>query len=151
MSKVEESVFDAILPIVRDLKYEIYDIEYLKEGTSWYLRIYIDKEDGISILDCETVSRAIDPLLDELNPIKTPYTLEVSSPGVERTLRKKEHFEKYIESEIEISLFKPVNGEKKVKGILKDFSDDFIKIKKEDIEINIDKKDISTVKTVYNF
>lgn len=151
MSKIEESVFTAILPTVNELGYEIYDIEYLKEGTSWYLRVFIDKPEGISILDCETVSRAIDPILDELNPIKTPYSLEVSSPGVERTLRKREHFEKYKESEIEISLFKPIDGEKKIKGILKDFSEEFIILKNEDREINIDRKDVSTVKTVYNF
>ena len=151
MSKVEESVWNAVLPTITNLGYEIYDIEYLKEGTSWYLRIYIDNEVGISITDCETVSRAIDSLIDELNPIKTPYSLEVSSPGIERVLRRPEHFEKYMDSEVEVSLFKPIDGEKKIKGILKDVSDDFIKIEQTDKNFDIERKDISVIKTVYNF
>ena len=112
MAKVEEAVWQHIEPKVNELGYEIYDVEYVKEGTGWYLRIYIDKENGISIEDCETVSRAVDGLIDELNPIKTPYSLEISSPGIERTLRRDEHFNKYINTEIEVSLFKPLNGEK---------------------------------------
>ena len=151
MSKVEESVFEAILPTVKELGYEIYDIEYLKEGTSWYLRIYIDKSEGISINDCENVSRAIDPIIDELNPIKTPYTLEVSSPGIERVLRKDEHFNRYMGEEVELSLFKAIDGEKKIRGILKDFSDEVVKILYKDNELSVDKKDISVIKTVYNF
>jgi len=147
MAKVEESVLKCIEPKVNELGYEIYDIEYVKEGMNWYLRIYIDNEVGISIEDCETVSRAIDGLIDELNPIKTPYSLEVSSPGIERVLRKDEHFNKYIGTEVEVSLFKPLNGEKKIKGVLKAFNDQEVRID----DFNIDRKDISVVKTVYNF
>ena len=147
MAKVEESVWKHIEPKVNELGCEIYDIEYLKEGTSWYLRIYIDKEGSISIEDCENVSRAIDPLLDELNPIKTPYSLEVSSPGIERVLRRDEHFNKYINTEVEASLFKAINGEKKIKGILKEFNENQVKID----DLDIDRKDISVIKTVYNF
>ena len=147
MAKVEEAVWKCIEPKVSELGYDIYDVEYLKEGTSWYLRIYIDKEAGISIEDCEIVSRGIDELIEELNPIKTPYSLEVSSPGIERVLRRDEHFNKYLNTEVEVSLFKPINGEKKVKGILTEFNDNNLKID----DINIDRKDISVVKTVYNF
>jgi len=147
MAKVEESVWKYIEPKVNELGYEIYDVEYLKEGTSWYLRIYIDKEEGISINDCEIVSREIDGLIDELNPIKTPYSLEVSSPGVERTLRRDEHFNKYLNEEVEVSLFKPLNGEKKVKGILIGFNENELKLD----NLTIERKDISVVKTVYNF
>ena len=147
MAKVEESVWKHVEPKVNELGYEIYDIEYLKEGTSWYLRIYIDKEDGISINDCEIVSREIDGLIDELNPIKTPYSLEVSSPGVERTLRRDEHFNKYLNTEVEVSLFKPLNGEKKIKGTLMSFNENELKVD----NLSIDRKDISVIKTVYNF
>jgi len=147
MAKIEESVRKHIEPKVNELGYEIYDIEYVKEGTNWYLRIYIDKENGISIEDCEIVSRGIDTLIDELNPIKTAYSLEVSSPGVERVLRREEHFKKYLNTEVEVSLFKPVNGEKKIKGILTDFNENELKID----DFNIERKDISVVKTVYNF
>jgi len=151
MAKVEESVYNAINPVVNDLGFSIYDVEYLKEGTNWYLRIYIDKEEGISIEDCETVSRAIDPVIDELNPIKTPYSLEVSSPGIERTLRKSDHFNKYKGSEIEVSLFKPIDGIKKIKCILKDYNGEKISVNYENNDIEIELKDISVVKTVYNF
>lgn len=147
MAKVEELVWKCVEPKINELGYEIYDIEYLKEGMNWYLRIYIDKEDGISIEDCEIVSRGIDDLIDELNPIKTPYSLEISSPGVERVLRRNEHFEKNLNNEVEVSLFKPLNGEKKIKGILQEYNENNLKID----NLNIDRKDISVVKTVYNF
>ena len=151
MSKVEESVWTAVEPVITDLGYSIYDVEYLKEGTNWYLRVYIDKNEGISIEDCETVSRAIDPVLDKLDPIKTPYTLEVSSPGIERVLRRDEHFERYMGEEVEVSLFKAVDGDKKIKGILKSFNGNSLEIEFANKVFNIDMKDISVVKTVYNF
>lgn len=151
MSKVEESVWTAVEPVIADLGYSIYDVEYLKEGTNWYLRVYIDKNEGISIEDCETVSRAIDPVLDKLDPIKTPYTLEVSSPGIERVLRRDEHFERYMGEEIEVSLFKAVDGDKKIKGSLKSFNGNSLEIEFDNKVLNIDMKDISVVKTVYNF
>ena len=147
MAKVEESVWEYIEPKVNELGYEIYDVEYLKEGTSWYLRIYIDNENGISINDCEIVSREIDGLIDELNPIKTPYSLEVSSPGIERVLRRDEHFNRYLNTEVEVSLFKPINGEKKIKGIMTAFNENEITVD----NLSLDRKDISVIKTVYNF
>lgn len=147
MAKIEESVWKTIEPQVNELGYEIYDIEYLKEGTNWYLRIYIDNEKGISIEDCEIVSRAIDDKIDELNPIKTPYSLEVSSPGVERVLRRNEHFKKFLNTEVEASLFRPIDGEKKIRGILNDFNENELRIN----DYNIERKDISVIKTVYNF
>lgn len=151
MSKVEESVWSYIEPTIKNLGLNIYDIEYVKEGISWYLRVFIDKESGVSIEDCENVSRAIDPLLDELNPIKTAYSLEVSSPGIERILRRKEHFDKYINSKVEISLFKATNGIKKLECILLGMDDNEITVNYDNNEIKIDRKDISVVKTIYEF
>lgn len=151
MSKVEESVWAYIEPTVKELGVMIYDIEYVKEGTSWYLRIYIDKENGISIEDCEKVSRAIDPLLDELNVIKSQYSLEVSSPGIERVLRRNEHFNKYIGEKVEVSLFKPIDGNKKIECVLNGINDNEVIVLYDNKEINIDRKDISLVKTIYEF
>ena len=151
MSKVEESVWSYIQPTVEELGLRIYDIEYVKEGMNWYLRVFIDKDEGVSIEDCENVSRAIDPLLDELNPIKTAYSLEVSSPGIERVLRRDEHFKKYIGSNVEVSLFKPINDVKRLECVLKDISDDEITVNYEDNDIKIDRKNISLVKTIYEF
>ena len=151
MSKVEESVWSCIQPKVEELGLRIYDVEYVKEGMNWYLRVFIDKDDGVSIEDCENVSRAIDPLLDELNPIKTAYSLEVSSPGIERVLRRDEHFKKYIGSNVEVSLFKPIKDAKKIECILKDISDNEITVNYENNDIKIDRKNISLVKTIYEF
>lgn len=151
MAKVEELVWKAVKPVIEEMHLKIYDVEYLKEGTTWYLRIYIDKAEGVSIEDCENVSRAVDPILDELNPIKEAYSLEVSSPGIERILRRPEHFERYIGSKVKVSMFKQIDNKKVVEGILNEATDDYIKITCENNEIKLDKKDISLVKTVYDF
>lgn len=151
MSKIEETVWSYIEPKVNELGVSIYDIEYVKEGTSWYLRVFIDKDEGISIEDCENVSRAIDPLLDELNPIKTAYSLEVSSPGIERVIRRDEHFKRYMGEKVEVSLFKPINDMKKIECVLKDVNDIEITVNYENNDIKIDRKNISLVKTIYEF
>ena len=151
MSKVEESVWKCIESTVNDLGLSIYDVEYVKEGISWYLRVYIDKDGGISIEDCENVSRAIDPLLDKLNPIKTAYSLEVSSPGIERVLRRDEHFSKYVGEKIDVSLFKAIDGNKKIQCELMGINDNELIVIYEGNELKIDRKDISLVKTVYEF
>lgn len=96
----------------------LYDIEYQKEGKNQVLRIYIDKDEGVDIDCCETVSRALSDLLDEQNLIQTAYHLEVSSPGVERKLTKQWHFEKVIGKKIELSLYAPIDGQKSFQGIL---------------------------------
>lgn len=151
MSKIEEMVWSYIEPKVNELGISIYDIDYVKEGTNWYLRVFIDKDEGISIEDCENVSRAIDPLLDELNPIKTAYSLEVSSPGIERVIRRDEHFQRYIGEKVEVSLFKSINDMKKIECILKDSNNDEITVNYENNDIKIDRKNISLVKTIYEF
>ena len=108
-----------ITPCIEELGYEVWDVEFVKEGSGWFLRVTIDSDDGIVIDDCEKVSRAISPLLDEVDPIEQNYTLEVSSPGLERTLRKPEHFESCIGEEIEVRLYSPdESGSKAYKGKL---------------------------------
>lgn len=108
-----------ITPCVEELRYRVWDVEFVKEGAGWYLRITIDADDGIDIDDCEKVSRAISPLLDEADPIEQNYTLEVSSPGLERTLRTPQHFAACIGEEIEVRLYSPdESGRKAYKGTL---------------------------------
>lgn len=108
-----------ITPCVEELGYRVWDVEFVKEGAGWYLRITIDSDDGIDIDDCEKVSRAISPLLDEADPIEQNYTLEVSSPGLERTLRTPQHFAACIGEEIEVRLYSPdESGRKAYKGTL---------------------------------
>lgn len=145
--KIEDKVWELIKETVSNLQIDIYDVEYVKEGNGWFLRIYIDKEEGIDINDCETVSRAIEPVIDNAEVLTSQYTLEVSSPGIERVLRRPEHFEKNIGNEIEISLYKSVDNKKSFRGILKEFNDEKIVIN----DMSFDRKDISKVKTVYEF
>ncbi len=161
MTKLEEKIENLLKDIIEDLDYELYDVEYVKEGKNYFLRIYIDKPEGIDLKDCEKVNDAISDLLDEANYIKEPYFLEVSSPGVERVLRRDKHLEQNKGKEIEIKLFKKAqNGEKEYQGILKNFDEskiilEQIKQEKEGQEqvqnIEIERKDIAHIKTIYNW
>lgn len=152
MPKIEENVETLIMPIIEDLGYILYDVQYVKEAKDYYLRVFIDKKEGISLEDCEKVNNAITDILDEANYIKDQYFLEVSSPGVERILRKERHLSKNKGQEINISLFKKdENGKKEYKGILEDFDETTLKIKQDDNEIKIDRKNIAQIKTVYNW
>lgn len=118
MNKIVEIVTGIARPIVQQYGCELWDVEYVSEGGQWYLRIYIDKENGVSIDDCENVSRAVDPILDEMDPISNSYIFEVSSAGLERTLKLPEHFQRFIGENVEVKLYKPFEGSKLYSGIL---------------------------------
>lgn len=118
MNKIVGIVTEIARPIVEQIGCELWDVEYLSEGGQWYLRIYIDKEGGISIDDCETVSRAIDPILDEKDFIATSYIFEVSSAGLERTLKLPAHFQRFLGENVEVKLYKSLEGAKLYSGIL---------------------------------
>ena len=152
MAKIEEKVEELVKEKIENIGYSLYDVEYAKEGPNYYLRIYIDKPDGIDLNDCEKVNDAITDILDEENYIKEQYFLEVSSPGIEKVLRKEKHLEKNIGTEISVKLFKKdENGKKEYKGTLEDFDEKYIKIKEENQEFKIERKNISQIKTVYNW
>ena len=151
MASIEERVEALILEKVNELGYELYDVEYAKEGKDYYLRVFIDKASGIDLNDCEKVSDGINELLDEADYIKEQYFLEVSSPGIERILRKEKHFNDNIGNLIELKLFKPLNKEKKIIGILKKFNEEFITVQNEDEEIQVDRKNVAQIKTVYEW
>lgn len=110
-----------VRPYVEQLGLKLWDVRFVKEGASWYLRIFIDKEGGVTIEDCTNVSHAVDPVLDEEDPISVSYYLEVCSPGLGRELKEPEHFSAFIGSEISLTLYKAENGSKTVRGILKAF------------------------------
>lgn len=112
MANIEEKVEDLVKSKIEELGYKLYDVEYAKEGKDIFLRIYIDNEKGIDLTDCEKVSTEINDILDEADYIKTEYFLEVSSPGIERILRKDSHLEENIGKDIEVKLFKPIDKEK---------------------------------------
>lgn len=116
-----ERVMEIAAPIAEQLGLEIWDIRYLKEGTDWYLRVFIDKEGGVGINDCVDMSHALDKPLDEGDFIPNSYILEVSSPGVERELTKKEHFEKMLGEKVKIKLIRPFEGQREFSGVLEDY------------------------------
>ena len=153
MAKIEEKVEELLKETIEKLGYNLYDVEYVKEGPNYYLRVYIDNEKGIDLNDCEKVSNAIDEMLDEANIIKDQYYLEVSSPGIERVLRKDRHLQENIGNQIEIKLFKKdEKGSKGYIGELLKFDQEVVSIKtSEEDEIQIERKNISQIKTVYNW
>lgn len=130
----------------------IYDVEYVKEGSDYYLRAYIDKEGGVTIDDCEVVSRALNELLDKEDFIKDPYIFEVSSPGLGRILKKDRHFEYSLGEDVEVKLFEAVDGSKEFAGILNSYSKDSVVIKTDDgKEISFDRNKIATVRLALDF
>lgn len=150
MANIEEKVTKLLRPIIEKIGYELYDVEYNKEGKNYFLRIYIDQEKGIDLNDCEKVNNAITDILDEENYIKEQYFLEVSSPGIERILRKDKHLEKNIGNQINIKLFKKdESGKKEYIGNLIEYDEDYIQIKQNNENIKIQRKNISQIKTVY--
>jgi len=137
-----EKIEELIQPIISELLYELYHVEYIKENGDFYLRIYIDKEEGrISLNDCEAVSRRVSEILDVKDPIQDAYYLEVSSPGLNRGLYKEEHFKKFIGREVLIKLTSTINEVKSVKGILKAVLEENIIVEAE-TEVEIPKSKI---------
>lgn len=128
-----ERLESLVMPITDELGYELYHIEFVKEDRENYLRIYIDNEEGISLDDCEKVSRRVSEMLDEEDPISVSYYLEVSSPGINRGLFKEDHFKKVIGKEIFVRFTGSLNGRKNVKGILKSCEDGFIEVEAEEL------------------
>lgn len=140
-----------LLPIAQKAGVEIYDVEYVKEGSDWYLRAYIDKPEGVNIGDCETVSRALSEKLDEEDFIEDAYILEVSSPGLGRTLKKDKHLEKSLGMEVEIRLYKPLEKCKEFTGILKNYDAGQIIIETADKEMTFARKEIALIRLALDF
>ncbi len=151
MANIEERVEALVAKPINDLGYDLYDVEYAKEGKDYFLRIFIDKPEGIDLNDCEKVSDSINDLLDEADYIKEQYFLEVSSPGIERILRKDKHFDDNIGKQVRVKLFKAMNKKKELTGKLKEYSNDSVTIENGEELIKIDRKDISQIKTIYEW
>ena len=146
---IKETVREAIAPTVSELGYSIWDITYSKIGADYHLEITIDNEEGINIEDCEKVHRAIDPILDECDPIETFYYLEVSSPGVERELRTDEHIARCKGMKVEAKLFAAHDGAKSIIGILGECADGKVVIERDGECVELEKNEISKLTTVY--
>ena len=136
-------IYEMVNPIAEELNYDIYHIEYVMENGEFYLRIYIEKDGGITLSDCEALSRRVSDLMDEKDPIKDPYFLEVSSPGLNRTLFTENHYKRFIGREVMVRFTKSIDGKKNVKGILKEVNDDSIVVEAENL-MNIPKDKIKS-------
>ena len=148
MASIEDKVEELVKPIIENIGYDLYDVEYAKEGKNYFLRIFIDSNKGIDLNDCEKVNNEIVGKLDEKDYIKEKYFLEVSSPGIERVLRKEKHLKDNIGNKINVKLFrKDEEGKKEYSGKLKDFNENSIILD----EKIIDRKNISQIKTIYNW
>jgi len=145
MSKITEVVEELAAPIFQELDLELVDIEYVKEGKSWFLRVYIDKDNGVDIEDCGLVSERLSEKLDEVDPIPHNYFLEVSSPGAERPLKKEKDFLKTIGKNVFIKTYEPINGEKTFEGTLLEYDGQLVKLevkiktRKTTVEIPVEK------------
>lgn len=139
-------------PILKENGFELYDVEFVKEAGTFYLRAFIDKEGGININDCELVSRRLSDLLDEKDFIPDAYILEVSSPGLGRALKKDKHFEKSIGEEVELKLFKAIDKQKEFTGYLESFNDEVIVISDEqENELEFERSNVASVRLVVHF
>ena len=149
MANIEEKIEDLVKTKIENIGYELYDVEYVKEGKNFFLRIYIDSPKGIDLNDCEKVNNEITDILDEKDYIKEQYFLEISSPGIERVLRKDRHLEKNIGNLVGVKLFgKDDNGKKEYQEILKSFDEENIFLEG---DIKIPRKNIAQIKTIYNW
>ena len=153
MTRTEQEVEKIILPVIEQLGYKLYDVEFVKESTDWYLRIYIEKDGHtIDLDDCEKVSNAVGEKLDELDPISSAYNLEVSSCGLERHLREPKHFKWAISKNIMVKLYKAISSMKQIEGVLNDFEADILKVQLEsNEEIEIKLEDIASAKILFNW
>ena len=149
--KVTELVAQFAQPIVEEKGCKLWDVEYVREGSERFLRVYIDKEGGVNIDDCEAVARAIDPILDEKDPIAESYTFEVSSAGLERPLKRASDFEQFMGSAVLVKLYRPRNGLKETPGILRGYEDGKVTVEAGKETITFEKSEVALVRLRVEF
>lgn len=153
MKKITELVAELAAPAVEKVGCTLWDVEYVREGGTWYLRLYLDKPGGVDILDCENVSRAVEPLLDEADPIEGSYTFEVSSAGAERALKRPQDFAQFLGSPVTVRLYKAQDGRKEFAGVLKayDPADGSVTVTVGAQEMTFSKNDVALVRLRVEF
>jgi ribosome maturation factor RimP len=150
-AEIEEKVTELVTPLIEENHLELVDVEYVKEGSDYYLRIYADKEGGITIGDCERVNRAMSDIMDENDFIKEAYILEVSSPGLTRPLKKDKDFARSIGKLVEVKTFKKIDDFKEFEGELLAYDDESITIRIDDEDIKILRNNISSIRLAFTF
>ena len=148
MAKVTDLTAKLAEPIAQEQGCTLWDVEYVKEAGTWFLRVYIDKEGGVSINDCEAVSRPLSDKLDEVDPIEGSYVLEVGSAGADRVLKKPEHLAAYIGSEVEVRFYRPQDGKKELVGVLAGYENGNVTLEG---DLHFEKKDIAQVRLHVTF
>ena len=150
--KVTDLVTQLAQPVVESFGCELWDVEYVREGSERFLRLYIEKEGGVDITDCEAISRAVDPLLDEADPIADSYHLEVSSPGIERELKTRDHVEMCLGDTVEVRLYSALHGAKVHRGILVGLTEEGnVLVEQGDKLLEFDAEKVAKLQTVYDF
>lgn len=150
-TEIVERVEELVTPIIDENDFELVDVEYVKEGANWYLRVYADKDGGITIDDCVLISRALEQKLDEEDFIQDAYILEVSSPGLGRQLKKDKDFKRSLGEKVECKLFKAINKQKEFEGILKNFTEETITLETDETELVINRKEIAMIRLAIDF
>ena len=151
MAKITDTVGALARPFVEAAGCTLWDVEYVKEAGEWFLRVYIDKEGGVSIDDCEAVSRPLSDLLDEADPIEGSYTFEVSSAGADRVLKKPEHFAQFLGSEAEVKLYRPREGHKSFVGPLLSYADGDVTLEISGSPVTFEKKEVALTRLYPRF
>lgn len=146
MSKLTDRVSEIARPVVEEEGCSLWDVEYVREAGTWYLRIYIDKDGGVSIDDCERISRRLDPILDEEDPIPDSYVFEVGSAGADRELKRPEDFQQFMGSEVEVKLYRPVDGSKHYTGMLTGYEDGGVSLLQNDKVLRFEKGQVAQVR-----
>ena len=146
MSKITDKVTELARPIVEEEGCTLWDVEFVREAGSRYLRVYVDKDGGVDINDCERISRRLDPILDEADPIPESYVFEVGSAGIERELKRPSDFEAFLGSEVEVRLYQPVNGQKSFIGTLKSYEDGVTEIESKGKSYRFNKQQTAQVR-----
>lgn len=148
----EQKTEELLKPLMEEYRFELVDVEYVKEGGSWYLRAYIDKEGGITVDDCELVSRRMSDLLDQKDYIEESYIFEVSSPGLGRPLKKEKDYVRSMGKELEIRTYRAINKEKEFYGVLKAYDDETVTIEMDDkTEMTFAKSEIALIRLAFDF
>ena len=143
MANSAERFYELIKDAVEAEGVRLWDVRFLKEGASWYLRVFIDKPEGISIDDCTNVSHAIDPIIDEADPIDVSYYLEVCSPGIERELTRSRHYEESLGKQVRLKLYRAYDGKKEITGTLEDVTEENVTLVTEGNALTVERKNIS--------
>lgn len=149
MSKIENMIWDVAKLIAEKAGCSLYDVEFVKEGTNWFLRVTIDKDGGVSTEDCESVSRPLSDWLDEKDPITQSYYLEVSSPGIDRKLTRPEHYEACLGKSVTVRLFAAIDGQRQLEGILKEYQNGTIILETKESTITLEKAKVVDVRLAW--